>query len=291
MGSQINSNTLIETVKVLLDSPLQGRFWVFELGETLSGSSFFFTLIKRSLQDFKNIQFSKQIFGQTSLIQSTNQEFLWIDNEAPILQVTTKSAAGGIIICKKLLAKEKTHLIKLGFEIVQNKQKKFGFVELLPLASKLLNLRFPIAKTQLLNSTFFNYIFTEIDTGLELISMLPFVSGPNLKLFKTTYHGHFFKESFFKILNTLFSAKKITQKEIANFFGLWQELKDDFPIQFWTTLLMNKSWSVLSTQILEEAQAVRLKRLFSDLYSADFKSKKITHKIFLEPIFHTFLHE
>ena len=35
----------------------------------------------------------------------------------------------------------------------------------------------------------------------------------------------------------------------------------------------------------------KLKQLFSDLYLADFNSKKINLKTYLEPIFHTFLHE
>jgi hypothetical protein len=275
----------------------QSKHVLFELGEAAETTTYFFQLLRNCLQKQWGVVFGNSKNNCEADLFSTNAKSLWISNfaleceEEPSSKSSLKDMLAGnlpditFVLVKKVLAKDMALLGKHNFIIVHIEQKKFCLRDFYQTASELLRLNTAKNKNSLILDTFGTSYFSELDQLVSFVSSLFVLSANNFTAFKKTYTSSFFKENCFKLTQYLLGDRS----NAAKFFALWQELCADFPIQFWTSFLMNRVWANLPTsQINNTLLFEKQRQLYMDLYLADLSSKQINMNIFLEPIFYSY---
>lgn len=280
----------------------QNQLIVFEVGDQALSCSYFLEILKKYIQKKYLIHFSDSINNYSSdLFSKKSNKNLWVnllvndpDEESDKKNIVTdlKSIVflGSIfVVIKKINSKDSASFLKLGFTIIEIGQKKFYFNEWQKSLFTLLSISFQKERLLKIERLSKNISFESLDDLSNFIGMLPFVSAQNLEYFFNNYLEVFNKESVFKLTNLLFAEKTGSQKQSVDFFKLWLKIKDDYPVQYWTSFLMNRTWAAIKTRVISGKQVYSLKKLYTDLYLADLYSKQITTNIFFESIFHNFL--
>lgn len=275
---------------------------IFEVGDQSASCSYFFEILKKHAEQKHQLFFSDSINNySTDLFSQKSNKNLWLnlltndsdeetDKKTIITNLKTLIFSGSaFVLIKKIGTKDSAYFLKIGFTIVEIDQKKFYFNEWQKHLFTILSI--PLQKERLLKIERLskNIAFDRLDDLSNFIAMLPFVSAQNLESFFNNYLELFNKESVFKLTNLLFAEKTGLTKQSTDFFKLWLKIKDDYPVQYWTSFLMNRVWAIIKTRVLAGKEANSLKKLYTDLYLADLYSKQITTSIFFESIFNKYL--
>lgn len=188
------------------------------------------------------------------------------------------------IISKTFTSKQKELLSTNNFACTTLDQSYFYLKDWLKPIAIILKQQTLIEKEALILKHFGFIEFGSLDTMCSFINHLPFVSIQNLNTFKSLYKSAFANNSVFKFINTLFAKKKDSSKILSE----WADIKQSFPIQYWTSFLLNKSWTFLQSNNSQQEQHA-LKQFFTNIYKTDMLSKEVSIEQHLEAAIITFI--
>ena len=174
-----------------------------------------------------------------------------------------------------ITSKKRAALCKNANKIVIEFKKKyyFSFYETI---AEICSLNLGANKDKL-NQECSKFAFDKIDNFCQFLILASF-AGRSLSQFITLYSPIFLEKNIFDIERSLF------EKNTKKFFTAWLHAKEDFDFLFWTAFLQNNAWKKL-----DQANLLEVKKLFNDLFLAEFWSKNYSNQILLEPAFFDFM--
>ncbi len=256
---------------------------IFEYSE--EENSFFLEQLKTFYETSQNAKLKTKLDSNLVLFSITNQNNYWIKatESTSSTEFTEKFQWQNLInlatlentiflMVEKLPTKQSLALQEKGFIKVCLNQKSFIFKEWFIYLSIILGEKNLISKLNFYLNHFNNLAFDSLDSISHFLRQLSFVSNANIESFKELYKDLASQPSIFQFSNYLFSKNKSSEK----IFLLWSKIKKNYPIQFWTSFLMNKTWNILLSEKNSISEKNSAKTFFIRLHETDAISKEFS---------------